>query len=165
LSDMCLNVLRLQAPTEPAPIPIVCPMEDCENPVPHRVTPAIRKAFEHHQELVDKYGADSNEVFRSSVMVHIEMEAERKSNTYFDLSRLNHWPIILDFKRLPDRIIAMQDELEALVMVHGARGNGPVQQGLRDSLARHGLGSDFTKLATISVHRVPEVIIHNARPG
>lgn len=127
--------------------------------------PALLKMFEYHRTLIDQQGPDTAAVLRSTMMIHIELEAERKKNTYLNLSRMNGWPILLDFQRLPDRIVAMTDELETLIMVQGARGDGPVQQGLRDSLAREGLGSDFKKFATLHPTIIPEIIINNARPG
>ena len=98
-------------------------------------------------------------------MVHIELDTNRQKTRHLDLANLSGWPIKIDLKTLPDRILAMQAKLMELVLHEGATGSGPVQDALHDRIAREGLGSDFARFAKLKHHAVPELIINNARPG
>src|ERR1700722_7333518 len=145
--------------------PVVCPCGACNEPVPTAPGAELLELLKIHVGLVKKHGAGSNEVFRSSLMVHIELDTNREKTRHLNLANLSGWPVKIDFKTVPDRILAMQDKLTKLVLHEGATGSGAVQDALRDRIAREGLGSDFARFAKLKHHAIPELIIKNSRPG
>jgi hypothetical protein len=146
-------------------IPSSCPCGDCNIPVPTAPSANLLAILKTHGTLIKEHGEDSKEVLRSSLMVHIELEATYERTQLLNLAHLNQWPTEINFKTLPDRILAMEHKLTELVFLEGTKGTGPVQDALRDIIARFGLGTDFSRFAKLKHTQIPELIIQNARPG
>jgi hypothetical protein len=146
-------------------IPSECPCGECDTPIPTMPSGDLLKMFENLAALIKEHGEDSLEVFRYSVEVHIELDATRDKTRLLNLANRSQWPLKIDFKTLPDRILAMESKLTELVLREGMAGAGPVQDALRDRIARLGLGADFSKFAKLNHTQVPDMIRQNSRPG
>jgi len=112
--------------------------------------------------LMKTKGPFVKETLRAELLLCGELAAERKKGAHKALAESNDWPLTIDFKSLPDRIIDLKVDIDSVIK-NGIAKDDPIRVGLLHCVSRAGLGPDFSKLARMPF--APMEVFEASRPG
>jgi len=120
--------------------------------------------IQEHKRLGKMMGNEMNAAYlRSELMLCMEVASEGSKEKHIVFARSQNWPTSIDFKKLPNRIVLMKDELTKLFTDRKAQVDTIVHQQLLENLIEQNLGSTLQKLAKVKI--VPLAVHEYARPG
>jgi hypothetical protein len=129
--------------------------------VPTDIPEELEQLFRRYNHALDTGGLFGTGVLRLECEICGYLKGCQKKVIDWELAEQEGWPINIDFKKLPDRIIAMEDKLRTFIIEEGLEASNLVVQALRTDLSRVGL--ELHKLVTISMP--PVIIVDHAWPG
>ena len=142
-------------------MPLICPNEACQEPVPEDPSPALVKMFCGLHKLVYYNGPFVKGVALKEAEICIEITAQNKVGSNSHLAKLKGWPVSIDFPGLLPCILAMKKDLDKVLTVAGVKEQSLIWTYLNENLHNHGIIIEKLK----RVNMVPMNIFRNAHPG
>ncbi|KAG8216249.1 hypothetical protein J3R82DRAFT_8291 [Butyriboletus roseoflavus] len=141
-----------------------CPMDECEDPLPKNLSPSLARLIMQGEKMIREDGTrDTSRFFKLSVDICRQVRDALQITD--KIQRCEHWgwPMMIVWKDLPGRIVALKDKIHKLIFDTSARMQDPVHKLFILDIEDAGLGNDYTKLA--KGQAVPFAIYRNARTG
>lgn len=150
------------------PAPLTCPSEDCYDRIPKNLDDAekvrICETFKEFQAIFDSHDPYDEHISDKEVEICVYIKKLIKKAEANELAEHEGWPIAIDFKRLPDRIMTMKDDLKKLLN-EGMKSENIVLEALKNDLWSLGYLARTLMKKFAGVQHAPSYIIENSRPG
>ena len=98
-----------------AELPTQCPNEDCGDIVPFNPSSQTLKLLREYTMLMKTKGLFVKETLHAELLLCVELSAECKKGAHKALAESNDWPLTIDFKSLPDRIIDLKSDIDSVI--------------------------------------------------
>ena len=141
-------------------MPRHCPHEDCFDKFPENTSKSLREMVRYYRATLDAdkthnpFGASA---YRQSIIICAELKKQLKKEKYLALADKT-WPYPVDFVKLSERVLHMQDEIAGIIEDKKQRAQSLVYKQLL-----HDLGGNLKTLASSVVP--PGSVLRTSRPG
>jgi len=148
-------------------VPSVCPVEDCNDRMVH-ADRRLRILYKDFQDAIRSHGPESGAVARKEINICIYIKSQWTRSKCREDAQKNGWPIDTDFKRLPDRVLPMKEELRHLLFIEGIYSKNPIlRQFIKDVEQKTSSTGEnaLKKLMSQTLIKTPGDEFMNSRPG
>jgi hypothetical protein len=119
--------------------------------------------FKKHAQLIRSGGQYAKGVGPLEARICVEITAERTKSWHTCIATTRKWPIKINLTNVPERIIAMKEELDKVMTVMNSHEQFTVWEYLKEDL--ESVSKTVDDLARMKTNATPIKLTDHARPG
>jgi hypothetical protein len=143
-------------------IPSACPIDDCDDQVLTK-TEGLRYLFKRYNDALDVDDIVASGM--AELEICLAIRAQRSRIDSINHARTVGWPININFRGLPDRVVKMKDQIYQLLFVEGLKSKDVFLVRFLHVLKEKGYSTRDSYKKLHDPMKVPKDLITDARPG
>jgi hypothetical protein len=92
-------------------VPAHCPDLYCSDPIPEKLSKALRSMLNHRAQVIKKYGEDSPKVLWENSLLCQELKKEASAQALRAKAASKGWPAEADWSEFRERIVARAERI------------------------------------------------------